>query len=178
MADRELTGVLLVGGASERFGTPKALARLGGETLAERAWRTLSEACDEVIAVGKVADGLSLPFPIVDDGDAGRAPVFGVIAGLRAARHETCVVLPVDCPLVTPSVVRALGAASAVPASDRPLPGAYTRGMLAVLEERVRNGALSLRGANPTVLHVDERLLVDVDTPADLAEIALVATRS
>ena len=29
-----LTGVLLVGGASRRFGSPKALARFRGETLA------------------------------------------------------------------------------------------------------------------------------------------------
>ena len=36
------TGVLLVGGASERFGSPKALASFRGETLGERAWRILS----------------------------------------------------------------------------------------------------------------------------------------
>ena len=53
--------MLLVGGASERFGSPKALARLGGETLAERAWRLLGDACSERIAVGKRADGLDLP---------------------------------------------------------------------------------------------------------------------
>ncbi|HSP72671.1 MAG TPA: NTP transferase domain-containing protein, partial [Gaiellaceae bacterium] len=63
MADRGLTGVLLVGGASRRFGSPKALARIGGETLAERTWRVLGEACDERLAVGKAADGLPLPFP-------------------------------------------------------------------------------------------------------------------
>jgi CTP:molybdopterin cytidylyltransferase MocA len=37
----ELTGILLVGGASTRFHSPKALAELGGETLAARAWRLL-----------------------------------------------------------------------------------------------------------------------------------------
>jgi len=52
VADRGLTGVLLVGGASARFGSPKALALLGGETLAERAWRLLGEACNERIAGG------------------------------------------------------------------------------------------------------------------------------
>ena len=164
-----LTGVLLVGGASERFGSPKALARLRGETLAERAWRVLCEACDEVIAVGKAADALALPFPVLDDGATGRAPVHGVVAGLRAASHDVCVVLPVDCPLVTPAVVRALGDAIAVPATDRPLPGAYATSMQALIEERVARGELSLRGVNPNVLAIDPRVLVDVDSPADLA---------
>ena len=94
MADRlAATGVLLLGGASERFGSPKALARFRGETLAERAWRILGEACEEVIAVGKDRDLLELPFPVLDDGSSERAPVFGVVAALRAASHEHCVVL-------------------------------------------------------------------------------------
>jgi len=88
VADRlGATGVLLVGGASERFGSPKALAQFRGETLAERGWRLLDEVFDEVVAVGKAEDGLDLPFPIVDDSTQERAPVFGVLAGLRAARR-------------------------------------------------------------------------------------------
>ena len=101
MADRGLTGILLVGGASSRFGAPKALARLGGETLAERAWRLLTETCDETIAVDKRADALPLPFSILDDGSDVRAPLAGIVAGLRAARHDVCVFLPVDCPSVS-----------------------------------------------------------------------------
>lgn len=168
MARRSLTGVLLVGGASTRFGTPKALATVDGETLAARAWRVLGEACDEVIAVGKAADGLPLPFPLVDDGVAERVPVFGVAAGLRTALHDVCVVLPVDCPLVTPGLLRELGEAVAVPQTG-PLPGAYEKAMLPLIEQRIAAGELSLRGVNPTVLIVDERLLTDVDTPGDLA---------
>lgn len=168
MAHRPLTGVLLVGGASRRFGSPKALVVLDGETLAERGLRVLGAACDEVIAVGKAADGLPLPCPLLDDASDLRAPVFGVIAGLRAAAHDTCVVLPVDCPRATPELVRALGRATAVPQTG-PLPGAYTRSMLPLLEERVARGELSLRDVNPTVIHVDERLLADVDTPEELA---------
>jgi molybdenum cofactor guanylyltransferase len=168
VADRlTATGILLVGGASGRFGSPKALAPFRGETLAERAWRTLGEACDEVVAVGKAADGLELPFPVLDDGAEGRAPVYGVVAGLRAAAHETCVVLPVDCPLVTPELLGELLAARAVPQTG-PLPGVYTRSMLAGLEQRVSAGELSLRGVNTNVLEVNASQLLNVNTPTDL----------
>jgi molybdopterin-guanine dinucleotide biosynthesis protein A len=166
-----LTGVVLVGGASRRFGSPKALARLHGETLAARAWRTLDEACDEVLAVGKIADALPLPFPVLDDGADDRAPVYGVLAGLRAAAHDVVVFLPVDCPLVTPDLIRELGEAVAVPQTG-PLPGAYGKDMLAGLETRLQHGERSLRGANQTVLQVDPCLLRDVDEPADLATLS------
>ncbi|MGH3007774.1 MAG: molybdenum cofactor guanylyltransferase, partial [Gaiellaceae bacterium] len=78
-----VAGVLLVGGASRRFKSPKALARFRGEMLAERAHRLLSEAFDEVLAVGKASDRLPLPFPVLDDGSELRAPIVGVAAGLR-----------------------------------------------------------------------------------------------
>jgi molybdopterin-guanine dinucleotide biosynthesis protein A len=165
-----LTGVLLVGGASTRFGSQKALARFRGETLADRGRRLLAEACDEVLVVGKADD--RLPFAIVDDEASSRAPVHGVIAGLRRARHHVTVVLPVDVPLVTPAALRALGDARAVPSPEIPLPGAYPRDLLPVLERRVAAGKLSLRGVNPVVLALPEELLVDGDTPEALAGLA------
>jgi aminoglycoside 6-adenylyltransferase len=166
------TGILLVGGASERFGSPKALAPFRGERLAERGWRTLHEVCGEVLAVGKVADGPELPFPVVDDGIDARAPVFGVIAGLRAAANDTCLVLPVDCPLVTAEALRMLVEHRGVPQTG-PLPGVYTKEMLPALEQRVSAGELSLRGVNPAVTQLDERLLVNVNTRMDLIEAAV-----
>jgi len=168
VADRlAITGLLLLGGASERFGSPKALALFRGETLAERARGLLEQAFEEVLAVGKAADGLDLSFPVMDDDAEEHAPVFGLLAGLRAARHELCVALPVDCPLVTPELLRELAEARAVPQTG-PLPGAYTRALVPLLEERVASGELSLRGLNESVLEVDERQLVNVNTRMDL----------
>jgi molybdopterin-guanine dinucleotide biosynthesis protein A len=174
VADRlTVTGVLLVGGASERFGSPKALASFRGETLAERALRTLGAACEEVIAIGKAEDELALPFPVLDDAADERAPIFGVVAGLRAAAHDTCIVLPVDCPLVTTGVLRSLASSIAVPPTG-PLPGAYTKAMLTELEARIEEGQLSLRGVNGNVIDVDEAHLLNVNTPTDLV-VALAA---
>jgi molybdopterin-guanine dinucleotide biosynthesis protein A len=175
VADRlTATGILLVGGASERFGSPKALALLRGETLAERAWRVLSDVCTEVVAVGKADVVLELPFPVLDDGADERAPVFGLIAGLRAATHDTCLALPVDTPLVTSELLRELLAAEAVPQTG-PLPGVYTTSMLSELEQRVSAGELSLRGVNTNILDVNEAQLLNVNTPTDLVVAAAEA---
>jgi molybdopterin-guanine dinucleotide biosynthesis protein A len=161
-----VTGVLLVGGASERFGSPKALARFGGETLAERAWRTLGEAFEARLAVGK--GDLELPFDVVVEPAEPRAPLVGVIAGLRAAVTETAVFLPVDCPLVTASLLRELGERRAATQTG-PLPGAYSKDDLPELERRLQTGDWSLRGVNPRVLEADPRLLANANTPEELS---------
>ncbi|MGH3043344.1 MAG: molybdenum cofactor guanylyltransferase [Gaiellaceae bacterium] len=171
-----LAGALLVGGASTRFGSPKALARYEGETLAERAYRVLTEAFDEVIVVGKDADGLDLPFEVLDDGSDVYASMVGVAAALRLAGAEVVVVLPTDMPLVAADLLRALGDAAegfdaAVPQSG-PLPGAYRRTVLPVLERRVASGDFALHGAlgelRTRVLQMDEAALRNVNEPGDL----------
>ena len=170
MARRPLTGVLLVGGASTRFGSPKALARFGDETLAERGWRTLGEACDERIAVGKAGE-LDLPFAVLDDGSPVRAPLAGIVAGLRAAANDIVVFLPVDVPLVEAETLRALGERGAV-ADPGPLPVAFARAHLAVLERRLADGELRIRDAVAELglprHSVARRELVNVNEPADL----------
>jgi molybdopterin-guanine dinucleotide biosynthesis protein A len=176
VARDDVTGVLLVGGASRRFGSPKALAEHEGETLAERAWRTLGEAFVNRVAVGKAADALPLPFPAADDGLELRAAIVGVAAGLRLAPTELAVVLPVDLPDATPRLLLELASAAegldaAVPQTG-PLPGAYRRTALPVLERRIERGELALRDAltelDTRTVHVDERLLRNVNVPADL----------
>jgi molybdenum cofactor guanylyltransferase len=169
LANHRVTGVLLVGGASTRFGSPKALAELGGETLAERAWRTLGEACDERLAVGKAQDALPLPFPLLDDATDVRAPIAGVLTGLRVANGGVCVFLPVDCPLISPESLRRLAAAAPAHPQTGPLPGAYRSTLLPELERKLARGDYSLRNVDATVVELDERELANVNTPADLA---------
>jgi molybdopterin-guanine dinucleotide biosynthesis protein A len=170
-----VTGVLLVGGASSRFGSNKALAQFRGESLAERAWGVLGEAFGRRLAVGKAADGLELPFPVLDDGSAVRHPAAGVVAALRAAETDVCVVLPVDCPLVTADALRDLAAAcadAAVPAEGGPLPGAYARSALPALERCLAEQGSLRRALEPLDLRrvrLDPALLADADTPAALA---------
>lgn len=144
--------------------------------LAERAYRVLGEAFADVVAVGKASDALPLPFEVLDDGSETRAPIVGVAAGLRLAGAELCVVLPTDMPWVTAALLRALaggvkGVDAAVPQTG-PLPGAYRRTALPVLERRIAAGKLALRDAlaelRVRVVDCDEGLLANVNAPDDL----------
>jgi molybdopterin-guanine dinucleotide biosynthesis protein A len=176
----EATGVLLVGGLSRRFGSIKALAPLGSETLAERGWRVLGDAFPQRIAVGKKADQLGFPFDALDDGIDVRAPIAGVVAGLRATETEVAVFLPVDCPLVTPEALRELAEAcadAAVPAGG-PLPGAYAQTALPMLEDRLAAGELGLHDAldelDVRIVDLDGDLLADVNTERELDRLRAV----
>jgi molybdopterin-guanine dinucleotide biosynthesis protein A len=178
VADHALTGVLLVGGASRRFGSPKALARFGGETLAERAWRVLGAVCEQRLAVGKAADSLQLPFPVLDDGSDVRAPIAGVVAGLRAAATDVSLFLPVDCPQVTPELLVALAhqCRDAATTQVGPLPAAYRKTALPVLERHLTAGELALRTAlrelDVAELVTDSAQVANVNTPAELEALA------
>jgi molybdopterin-guanine dinucleotide biosynthesis protein A len=178
LANRGVTGVLLVGGASRRFGSPKALAPFGGTILAEHAHALLSQAFGEVIVVGKAADALPLPFEVLDDGSETRAAIVGVAAALRYAPSDTCVVLPTDMPYVTARLLQVLArAAEAVDAAvpqTGPLPAAFRRSCLPLLERRIAADELALRDAvaelEHRIVHASPEELRNVNTPADLEE--------
>jgi molybdopterin-guanine dinucleotide biosynthesis protein A len=168
------TGVLLLGGMSRRFGSVKALAQLGSETLAERGWRVLGDAFENRLAVGKSADQLGLPFEVVDDGVPLRAPIAGVVGGLRAIETEIAVFLPVDCPLVTAESLKLLADScmeAAVP-SKAPLPAAYAKTALPLFDQRLAAGDLDLAGAlnelEARIVEIPQDELVSVNTEREL----------
>lgn len=169
MADRPLTGILLVGGGSTRFGSPKALARFEEETLAERAWRLLDDACEERIAVGR-CDGL--PFPSL--ADEGTGPVAAIVAGLRQATRDVAVVVPVDMPLLTVDTLRLLAGAcrDAAVGPAGPLPCAVARRTLSVFEAGERRLRTVLDGLDTARVELAEGLLANVNTRSDLDRLA------
>lgn len=169
MANSGLTGILLVGGTSSRFGSPKALALFEGETLADRAWRLLGEVCTQRIAVGGV-EGLSLPALA----DAGTGPVAAIATGLRGAAHDVAVVVPVDMPLLTAAALRLLAQAcrDAAVAQEGPLPCAVARGALPAFETGERRLHTVLDGLDTARVELDRSLLANVNTRADLDTLA------
>jgi molybdopterin-guanine dinucleotide biosynthesis protein A len=171
VARADLTGILLVGGASARFGSPKALALLGGETLAVRAWRTLGAACAYRLAIGKGDE--ELPFPVIADGTSERAAMHGLAAGVRAASTQVSVVLPVDCPLITVEALHALADAcldAAVPQTG-PLPGAYRKTALRAFDSDDLSIRRALARLQVAVVPLDPTVLVNINTVNDLRDL-------
>lgn len=139
MSPPELTGAILVGGASRRFGSDKAAA--GVVPLALRGWRAVSALTPEVHLVGGAGATFADPLrglPRLHDARPGQGPLAGVEAALahaRATGARGVVVLACDLPLVDPPALAGLvegWAASPSPEATLALPAAPPQPLAAV----------------------------------------------
>src|SRR5204863_14028 len=86
-----ILGAVLTGGRSSRFGSNKAFAMLGGNSLASHARASIQPYCADVIQVGG-ADG------IPDQPEPGLGPLGGIAGALdHAAAHGFRCVLTIGC---------------------------------------------------------------------------------
>ena len=115
----DCAGFVLAGGLSSRMGTDKALVPLAGEPLIAHAMRILREADLEPRIAG-ARSSLAQYAPVIED--SGKGPLGGICAALASTRARWAVFLPVDQPLLPPSLLRVMlrhaqvtGAAATVP---------------------------------------------------------------
>jgi molybdenum cofactor guanylyltransferase len=101
---RDAVGFVLAGGESRRMGEDKALVEFAGRLLVEHALAILREAGLEARIAGARSrlEGFA---PVVEDGETGRGPLGGICAALAAMDARLAVFLPVDQPLVPPSLI-------------------------------------------------------------------------
>ena len=184
---RQVAGVLLTGGASRRMGTDKAQIVVNGETLAARAARVLSAACDPVIEVGPGLSGL----PAVQEDPPRSGPLVALLAAVGALGNPRMVVLlGCDLPFVEPPLLQLLvewpGNGTVIPIVDERLQYACARYGGAAIDAAVaalRSGDSSLRsiaGVDSEHLTAEQwgdvatdHAFADVDTPDDLRRLGL-----
>jgi molybdopterin-guanine dinucleotide biosynthesis protein A len=192
----DVTGIVLAGGASRRFGRDKLREDVRGEPLLAHAVRRVGEVCPRVLVVGAPGRGLP-PLPadlrveVVHDDVGWEGPLRATARALRAVETEWSVVVGGDMPDLRPSVLSTLlalaedrdapGAALGEAGGLRPLPCVLrtdpalraAEPLLAAGDRRLR----SLLEALPVAvlpeagwlrLDPERRTLVDVDEPADL----------
>jgi len=172
-------GVVLAGGASRRFGRPKALAEVAGVPLARWSVDALVSAGLPVgVVTADVAVGAALRVPSRPDLEPGLGPIGGLWTALEWARErgETAVfLLGCDMPLVTEELIRLIiarrGSAAAVaprgPSGLQPLCALYHLACLPEVETGIRSRDWSLHGLLAAVeaQHVSESEVATVVRP-------------
>jgi len=113
-----ITCILLSAGLSQRFGSPKALAKLNGETVIEHLQKVLlkTQVGEVIVVLGAHADQIKLhllnhnkvKFVYNKDYNFGQTSSFK--AGLRDISDgaQGVMLLPVDCPLIQADTIDAL----------------------------------------------------------------------
>jgi molybdopterin-guanine dinucleotide biosynthesis protein A len=111
----DIDAFILIGGRSSRLGRDKAVAELGGKTLAQRAFQTATEALptsrvtfvaanEAQFGIDAIAAGGPFIFDLIPD----RGPLGGLHAALAYARTPWIFVLACDYPFVTSELIRFL----------------------------------------------------------------------
>ncbi len=160
-----VSGIVLAGGASRRFGSDKLTSRYAGRPLLEAAVAAVAAFSSEVVVVLAPGDQRSLPTARVPvraavDAELHGGPLVGVLAGLEIAREPIAVVVGGDMPTLASEVLLALVRALAA-STDRTALDATAllqRGAMRPLPAAIRNGAATEAGRR--LLGAGERSLV------------------
>ncbi|HQG31417.1 MAG TPA: molybdenum cofactor guanylyltransferase [Deltaproteobacteria bacterium] len=100
-----MTGFVLIGGRSRRFGKDKVTTQLGGRTLVEHVTDVISPLFDEVILIGHKRDRLG-PFTVVEDILPARGPLGGIYTALSVSPPPSCFVFAADMPNLNRDFIR------------------------------------------------------------------------
>ncbi len=109
MKKNKVTGIILAGGFSSRFGTNKALAKIGSRKLIEHIIFRIEPLFKELIIVtNDPLDYVDLGKTIVTDIVPHQGPLGGIYTGLFFSRYEYAFVVACDMPFINPQFVQFL----------------------------------------------------------------------
>lgn len=144
-----VSGIVLAGGRSSRFGSDKLAAQFDGASLLERAVAAMADAaigCSEIVVVLAPGDDRELPSAAVPvrqtvDPVSHGGPLVGLLAGLEAAREPVVLVAGGDMPTLSPDVLAALLRALIAAEGSADAAVLVQRGVAQPLPAAFRNGA-------------------------------------
>ncbi len=147
--------VILAGGESKRFGSPKALAKLNGEPLISVAVKVVRQAgFSPVICAASEEAFLFLHCPIICDAKSFQGPLLALRQIFLETDISKCLLLPCDMPFLSVEILQLLWTQSeskfvaALESGDGwklPLPAVYAREILPTGELLIQEGKRDLK---------------------------------
>ena len=138
-----ITGAILAGGKSRRFGRNKTVEVLGGKRLINHCLEGIQRFCDPVFVVANDLEPYAdLEVSLIRDLVAHQGPLGGIQAALASSPHEWVFVKAADMPFLVPGLVRLMLASTmdadlVVPVGRKgfePLLALYNRRCLPAIE--------------------------------------------
>lgn len=187
ITDTHLTGIVLAGGQSSRFGSNKALAVWKEETLLERALDLLKPFCREVYIGGDYPEYSSLTSAILPDTQPNLGPLGGIYTALAHTDTPYLLFLTCDMPLMNSWLIERL--LSAEPYREMTLwqepdgalqffPLLLARSLAPLVEYKIRQHDLSLKSLLKEatsrfipIHHQEEKFFLNINREGDLEEI-------
>ena len=110
---RGLSAIVLIGGASRRFGRDKAAEVVAGKSLLQHVVDAASQVAQEIVVVGARGGAFPavdsrLPLKEIEDVREGTGALGGLYSGLLAATHAEALALACDMPLASLPLLRYL----------------------------------------------------------------------
>lgn len=188
---KRASGVVLAGGASRRMGRNKAELTLMGKTLLERQADKFQElGIRDIMLSGENCP----PLPgarVIPDEYAGKGPLGGLHACLRAAKNPACLVVSVDTPLIPAEVLARLcrahtGGVTVLRHSGReePLLGVYDCCIADAIAALIENGRYAVRNLREVVpwhyfdYSGPEEPLMNCNTPEEFEAVKRLIARN
>jgi molybdopterin-guanine dinucleotide biosynthesis protein A len=102
-----VTGLILAGGKSSRFGQNKALVEVGGVRLIERVIRVMGSVFQQLIIITNTPDEYAyLKLPMIEDLIKGLGPLGGLYTGLESISTEAGFFVACDMPFLSEPLIR------------------------------------------------------------------------
>jgi molybdopterin-guanine dinucleotide biosynthesis protein A len=103
----DLTGVVLAGGRSSRYGKNKALVELDSVPLIERVLRVMTSIFHDVVLITNTPDEYGyLKIPMFPDIIKGLGPLGGIYTGLKVISNGSAFFAACDMPFLNPLLIR------------------------------------------------------------------------
>ena len=150
-----VTGIVLAGGMSSRFGSNKALSRLEGERLVQRLCRTVGAVTDRMMLITNTPEEYDfLHLESRKDLVPRCGPIGGIYTALRTANTPLCLCVACDMPFINPEFLaymleRAPGYDVVVPLNDgreEPLCAVYRDTCTEPINDRIEAGKFKITG--------------------------------